>query len=98
MKTIDINNLMEILEKKLPIAEEIFDKLYSSKETVEEKHIRVGTLTKAQGFNGFHTMEIGTPVFELDGRYFIEQKSKSNGEISRVFYYKETLSKVIKFD
>jgi len=104
MKTIDINDLTEILEKKLSktdaksVADEIFDKLYLSKENVEEKPVRVGTLTKAQGFNGFHTMEIGTPVFELKGRYFIEQKSKSNGEIFRVFYYKESLSKVIKFD
>lgn len=79
------------------MADMILSKIYPNGLEIETEPVLVGTLTKAQGFNGFHTMEIGTPAYELNGKYFVEQISKVDGSKSRVSYYMEDLSKVIKF-
>jgi len=57
----------------------------------------VGSLNKAQGINGFKKAEIGTPVFETDGKYFIMLESLDGKRNLEVFYYKDSLAPVIDF-
>jgi len=107
MKPIDKNDLMKIICGKVlksdnpeahRIADEILEKIYSNGKEIESEPVLVGTLTRAQGYKGFHKIEIGTPVYELDGKYFMIQISETDGSPSRQFYYKESLTPVIKFN
>jgi len=40
----------------------------------EEKPKLVGYLNRKYGYNGFEPIEAGTPVYELNNRYFFEMK------------------------
>lgn len=51
----------------------------------------VGVLIEPQHIKDLVYFDVGSPVYELNDRYFLEQ-----GNI-RVPYYKHVLSKVIKF-
>lgn len=57
----------------------------------EEIPVRVGTLNKKQGLNGFKPAEIGHPVFEFRDRYIIYLESNDGSITVSVPYFKETL-------
>lgn len=88
------------------IMEDLFDTviqlLNKNKEIIKEMDksnnpILVGCLNRPIGFNGFKPSEIGTSVYELDGKYYIEIISLKDDSIKKIFYYKESLISSITF-
>ena len=57
----------------------------------EEKPILIGTLNRCLGTNGYKKNVIGTPVFLLRDKYFIDLEPLNGCDSFRQFYYKETL-------
>lgn len=57
---------------------------------VREVPVLVGHTTKRWGENGYHVCEIGTPVYEFEGGYFIESVPlTANAPAKRVRFYKD---------
>jgi len=67
------------------------------KVTSADMPVMVGTLNKAQGFNGFKKADVGHPVFEFKDRYIIYLESNDGKTTVSVPYYKDTLKPVIDF-
>lgn len=75
---VDLEDLKKIIKRETISKGIIFPKI-------------VGVLTESQHIKGLVHFSVGSPVYELNDRYFLEQ-----GNI-RIPYYKHVLSKVIKF-
>ena len=57
---------------------------------VREEPVLVGHTTKRWGENGYHICEIGTPVYEFEGGYFIESHHVSpTAPVKRVRFHKD---------
>ena len=67
------------------------------KPDAEEVPVLVGYLNKQQGFNHFKPIEIGTPVYEFRGVYFVEQETLDGSRKERVRYPKQNLTPIIDF-
>ena len=59
--------------------------------------ILVGSLNRRYGYNHYKPIEIGTPVYELNDKYFFEMELIKTGEIQRQSFYKESLKGDIDF-
>lgn len=57
----------------------------------------IGHLNRELGFNGFKTMEIGTPVYENGGIYYLWQEANGGLYCEMVRYYKDNLKTSINF-
>ena len=68
------NNLKELLDS------------FDSKPK-EEEPVLIGYLARKMGYNGFKTLEIGTPIYSFQGNYFMDMEKESDGTILRQKYY-----------
>ena len=55
----------------------------------------IGTLNRVLGFNGFKKAEVGTPIFEFNGKYIIYMESLDGKRNIGVTYNKEQLAPVV---
>lgn len=83
---------------KVKLLDQILALLNDNNEHTESSLKLIGTLTKAQGINGFKKCDIGSPVFELGDRYIIVMETLDGKSSSNIPYYKETLTPVINFE
>lgn len=58
---------------------------------VEEVPQIVGYTKRKNGFVGYKTIEIGSPIFEFKGLLYLERENEATGQISQVKYYKTEL-------
>ena len=58
----------------------------------------IGYLNRKMGYGGFYPMEIGTPIYQHDGRYYIEEISIKDNSIHKVYYYYKDIVNVIKLN
>jgi len=63
----------------------------------ESLPVMVGTLTKSFGINGFKTAEIGHPVFDFNGKYFLYLERNDGKLTVEVPFYQSTLKEFINF-
>ena len=61
---------------------------------VEEIPKIVGHTTKRHGFNGFKTIEIGSPIIEYKNYLYLFQESEKDGFNYKVVYGKDKLNKL----
>jgi hypothetical protein len=85
-------------EQKIRLADMLLEFVSNNQEDRVNLPRMVGTLTKAQGLNGFKRAEIGTPVFDIGDKYMIMIESLDGNRNVEVTYYKDTLKPVIEFD
>lgn len=62
---------------------------------IESQPVIVGYLNRKMGYGGFYPMEIGTPIYMQDGRYYIEEISIKDNSIHKVYYYYKDIVDVI---
>jgi len=76
---------------------ELFDKIYELlKEETKSSNILqcAGTLTRAQGINGFKLCDIGTPVFEKGDKYVLFMETLDGKTVVEVPYNKESFKSI----
>lgn len=60
-------------------------------ELIEEEPILIGHLNRDYGYNAYHPIKKGTPVFSFKDHYFFEMELISSGQIHKQKFYKESL-------
>lgn len=68
-----------------------------TEEIKEQGPVLVGKLNRRYGYNHYKPIEVGTPVYALNDKYFFEMELIKTGEIQRQSFYKESLRKDIDF-
>jgi hypothetical protein len=60
--------------------------------TKEEERVLVGYLAVKMGYKCFLPMEIGTPIYELNGFYYIDHVHETSGKVESAKYYASSFS------
>ena len=84
--------------EKLKLADLIIGFFDNLKLPNTESPKMVGTLNRTIGINGFKTLEIGTPVFDVGDKYVLIFESLGHEQSFEVRYYKDSLKEAIDFD
>jgi hypothetical protein len=85
-------------EQKILLADKLIDLVeYFTPEAEQPKRV-IGTLKVVYGLNGFKKAELGTPVFEYNGKYLIMLESLNGKTGFEVTFYKDTLMDSIEFN
>jgi hypothetical protein len=66
---------------------EIIEKYEKENKEEEEKPILIGYLARKSGYNGYHTLEVGTPIYSHKNMYFMDMIKESDGSTKRQYYY-----------
>lgn len=79
-------------EEKILLADKIISLISDFKTETSPMPKAIGNLKIKYGLNGFKPAEIGTPVFEFQGKYLIYLESISGDRSVEVPFNKETLA------
>jgi hypothetical protein len=77
--------------------QQILDLLKISVLLPDKTPILIGHLNRAFGYNGFNKIEIGTPVYLFEDKYYFEMISVNGGKAIIQKFCKETLAPCINF-
>ncbi len=78
-------------EQKIKLADLLIEYLANSQEVQVNMPKHIGYLKQPFGLKGFKLAEKGTPVFELNDKYFIQLETLDGKSNLEVKFYKDTL-------